>query len=257
MHYITFLPSSQLINSSYNTMSQIIYFKPTSLWSILAVFIGVIILSTLGFWQIERLNEKNILLKKIEANLSSEGAITDLITSNELYSKVKVQGKFLINKDIHLYGRRFNASEKDAYNLLTPFRLSSGQVVMVARGWFVASDKGKVETSDDAFQEITGFVLTAPRKSIFMPASDVKNNVWLSIDIKQMQEVLELSLSEFYLLETSSSKIPLLKPLPAKNLLHLKNDHLEYAITWFCLAAILLLGFAWSRVKILEGRISK
>lgn len=235
-------------------MSQIIYFKRTSLWSILAVLIGVIILVALGFWQISRLNEKNILLKKIEVNLSSEGTIVDLITRNQLYDKVKLQGKFLVNKDFHLYGRRFNASEKDAYNLLTPFKLSSGQVVMVARGWFVASDKGKVATSDDAFQEITGFVLAAPQKSIFMPANDVKNNVWLSIDIKQMQEVLDLSLSEFYLLETSNSKIPLLKPLPAANLLHLKNDHLEYAITWFCLAVILLLGFAWSRVELYKAK---
>ncbi len=226
--------------------------KYKSSFMLLAVVV-IITCTALGVWQLSRLEEKKLFIETLSNNLKSPPvALEKLELEKVIYKKIKLTGHFLTAKDIHLYGRRTSSNEKDTYNLLSPFQTENGTIVMVARGWFAASNKSKISDMMNSIekQDIIGIALLPEKKKMFIPANDVARNVWLTLDLQQMSEVLALPLANFYLLQMDSSNLLAdLKPLSAQNLLYIRNDHLEYAITWFSLA-IALLVIAVYRLKI-------
>jgi surfeit locus 1 family protein len=60
----------------------------------------------------------------------------------------------------------------------------------------------------------------------------VEENFWFARDVDRMAEALG---TEPYLVVAESN--PGERPVPAPVTVNLRNDHLEYAITWFALAA--------------------
>lgn len=231
--------------------------KPIKLIPLLFTIFAVVILSSLGVWQLYRLKEKNLLQASIKNNISSNPLIYSHIDKSSIYSKVKLKGIFLLGKDIHLY-RRTASSGKDGYYLLSPFQLDEGKIIMVARGWFSSINKEALRISQipqtqeklpnklqkNMIQEITGIVLQGEKTAIFMPNNDHKNNIWFTLDLQQMAELLELPLSDFYIFQLETHDFSeLLQPLSPNILTKIKNDHLEYALTWFSLALCLIIIF--------------
>jgi surfeit locus 1 family protein len=201
---------------------------------------GIIFLISMGIWQLLRLQEKNSFILQVTNNLNNPAKAYSP-EQHFLYNKVKLNGKFLSNKNVHLYGRKSTTTDKDGYYLLSPFKSVTGEVFVIARGWFSAKDKAQiVDDYEDSDEEIIGIILPAEHRKFYIPANDLKNNVWFTLDIDEMSKNLNTTFKNFYILQIESQNLPkYLKPLKADGLLNIKNDHLEYAITWFALAICL------------------
>lgn len=209
----------------------------------LTVLVTFIILISLGFWQLNRLKEKKLFLASMQENLTSPAIDLAEIKDNLPYHKVKITGHFLPNKDIYLYGRRSMSSEKDGYYLVTPFKTAEDKIILVARGWVSNRNKNIItQATNDQPHELIGVTMPSEKTRSYLPANDVKNNVWLTLDLQEASKVLGLNLENFYLIEESEdiSNLDILLPLSINHLAAIRNDHLEYAITWFGLAASLI-----------------
>ncbi|MGI4752549.1 MAG: SURF1 family protein [Janthinobacterium lividum] len=209
----------------------------------LTVLITFIILVSLGFWQLNRLKEKKLFLASMQENLTSPAIDLAKIQDNLPYHKVKITGHFLPDKDIYLYGRRSMSSEKDGYYLVTPFKTDEDKIILVTRGWFSNRNKNIItQAINDQPHELIGVTMPSEKTRSYLPANDIKNNVWLTLDLQEASKVLGLNLENFYLIEESKdiSNLDILLPLSINHLAAIRNDHLEYAMTWFGLAASLV-----------------
>jgi surfeit locus 1 family protein len=210
------------------------------------VLLTFIILLSLGNWQIRRLEEKQNFIETIESNLeNSAKEIETLYKPVPLYSKVKIEGKFLRGQDIFLYGRRSSFPEKDGYYLFTPFAAKNGKTYMVSRGWMPQTVKVNLTINKDAsdkMESIEAVTLPSEKRGYFVPENDVENNVWFTMDLNIAANTRSTNVKDFYLLQINSDNIPHgVIPLKVTYLSKVRNDHLEYAITWYALAICLLI----------------
>ena len=128
---------------------------------------------------------------------------------------------------------------------MSPFQLADGRHVLVERG-FVAGDGRRplpwqdgIDTRPRRIQGILRTDLTRPR---FAPDNVPKRDEWYWYDVAAMARHLKLELipAVLVLAPASDAASP---PLALAPRVDLPNDHLQYALTWFALAAVLLVIF--------------
>lgn len=218
--------------------------RQVQLLPLLLTILAFVILLSLGFWQIARLQEKELFLSSMKNNLNNPPIDIKTLSGNKLYAKIRANGYFLVGKNLHLYGRRSMSTEKDGYYLVTPFQTDDNKIILVVLGWFAGRHKKNIDNIIDNSMEITGVILPSEKTKLFVLDNDVKNNVWFTLDLTQASDVLGLKLEDFYLvMEGNNNRSDILKSLSIENLLNVRNNHLEYAITWFALAISLAVIF--------------
>lgn len=218
--------------------------RQVQLLPLLLTILAFVILLSLGFWQIARLQEKELFLSSMKNNLNNPPIDIKTLSGNKLYAKIRANGYFLVGKNLHLYGRRSMSTEKDGYYLVTPFQTDDNKIILVVLAWFAGRHKKNIDNIIDNSMEITGVILPGEKTKLFVLDNDVKNNVWFTLDLTQASDVLGLKLEDFYLvMEGNNNRSDILKSLSIENLLNVRNNHLEYAITWFALAISLAVIF--------------
>lgn len=211
------------------------------------VIIALSVLISLGNWQLDRLSQKKFFIQTIETNIKNPPITVDSNIDNiEYYSKIEIEGKFVKDKNIFLYGRRSASPEKDGYYLLSPFKTNNGDILLVSRGWIPQSTKDNFSKYDQPTEitKIIGITLPNEKRNFLVPQNDLKKNIWFNIDLAMAKEAIGTSVTSFYLMQINSIDLPDGgKTLSTTHLNKVRNDHLEYAITWYSLGACLLILF--------------
>ena len=196
---------------------------------------GAAILIWLGVWQIQRLAWKEAIIADINTRIAAAPVDLPASVNRDLdaYLPVTVSGTFE-QGEVHVL-----VSQKDVgagYRIITPFVLEDGRRIMVDRGFAVASAKDAARSDGPA--TITGNLQWPQETDSFTPEADLKGNIWFARDVPAMARTLG---TQPVLLVTRSSTPPAagISPLPVDTA-RIPNDHLQYAITWFSLAAIWL-----------------
>ena len=107
---------------------------PTLIFAI--TFCGFIVL---GFWQIDRADQKNILNSNYTDRQQEATIVLDKNNvidekSNLLWRKVEFEGSFINKQNIILDNQIFN--QIAGFNIITPFKIKgSDSLVLVNRGW--------------------------------------------------------------------------------------------------------------------------
>lgn len=221
-----------------------------SIWPVVLVSaLGFVILCGFGVWQLQRLGEKQALLAEIERR--SAAAPVDLSQAMKLHEsgenveflKVSATGQFLHDSEKHLIGV-FDGGP--AWEVVTPLLTQDNIVVLVDRG-FVPDDKrdpaSRPESNPPGAVEITG-ILRSHREGpgAFSPDNDVKANMWFWWDVPAMLESMpkppDTRPASFVLhVVPVVGEVGLPRPVPLQAAL--RNNHLQYVITWFALALAL------------------
>ncbi len=204
---------------------------------------ALVVLLLLGSWQMQRLNWKAGVVKKIEyktslpaVNLSGE--ISDI--SELVYRKIIVEGVFDHDKEMHLYTGPKIMRGKPGYDLLTPLVMDDGRAILVDRGWVPQKLKEKASRPESLVQgrvKIEAMVHKGESKAMFTPDNDQAKNFWFWIDMDGVAKHTGYNLPNFYIRSLRDGDE---YPLGGDILIKHKNDHLQYAITWYSLAIILL-----------------
>ena len=91
---------------------------------------------------------------------------------------------------------------------------------------------------------LTGYIRFPEKPGWITPAPDVSKRLWFARDHLDMAKALSWgAVAPFYIdLEAPAPPSGLPKPGPLE--VHLKDDHLQYAITWLASAAAVAIAFA-------------
>lgn len=194
---------------------------------------GAAILISLGTWQLQRLAWKQTLLAGIDAQIGAAPVPLAEALEPEFrrYAPVEIVGQFGAGHIRMLASRK---SVGPVYRIIRPFVSDSGAHVLVDTGWQPQSQE--VSGAPQVRLTLTGN-LDAPQEADgFTPAPDTAANIWFARDVPAMAAALGTDPVLVVLREGPQTDLGV-TPWPVDTA-GIPNDHLQYAITWFSLAAI-------------------
>jgi surfeit locus 1 family protein len=210
-------------------------------WPTVFAIGGVIVLLGLGTWQVQRLWWKEGLLAALAAPPTELPATLDAARALE-YHRVRVTGVFLNDREFYIGA----TSDQGAagYQVVTPLRRADGSIVLVNRGFVPENRK---TPGSRAAGEIAGEVtVTGPlrvakgRPNMFVPDKPVGVNYWFYVDIPSMAAEGGLDHVLPFYVDADATPNPGGYPVGGQTQLSIPNNHLQYAITWYGLAATLV-----------------
>lgn len=224
---------------------------------LLPALFAFIVLIGLGTWQVERKAWKEALIASLAERLAAPpetlpapATWPNLDPADDEYRRVKFTAHFDNAAEALIYGAA-SAFRPDVsgpgYWVFTPARLSDGGIVVVNRG-FVPEDR-KDPKSRAAGQvsgpvAIIGALRWPDTRHWFTPADDAAHNLWFSRDPQAIAAAKGLGAVAPLFVEMEAPAPPGGLPSPGKIVVNLPNNHLQYAITWYGLAAALAGVFA-------------
>ncbi len=218
------------------------------LWPGVMALAMVAVLLGLGTWQVRRLAWKQGVLADIAR--AEAAAPTPLGPGQPPpFAKVAVTGR--LRADLAaLYGSDVRDTPEGptlGAFLIEPLVRADGPPVLVERGW-VPETRGRPLAEPGQDVTVTGYVHPAETPGWFSASDDPAGRRFFTLDPAAIGSALDLPRIAPFVLVALGPAPPEGYPDPAKHLPRPPNDHLQYAITWYGLAAALVVIFAvWSR----------
>ncbi|MER8835561.1 SURF1 family protein [Mesorhizobium sp. M0909] len=219
----------------------------------LALGLGIIvflILLALGTWQVQRLHWKEGLLETIDQRTHSapvplaEVEKRFAATGDVDYTPVTVTGTFL-----HQGERHFLATweGQSGFDVFTPLQLDNGRFVLINRGFVPYDFKDSAKRPQG---QVTGEVTVTglarnplpARPSMMLPDNDPQKNIFYWKDRDAMASSAGLPAGAALVpifIDANATPNPGGLPVGGVTVIDLPNSHLQYAITWYGLAAAL------------------
>jgi len=196
-------------------------------------FGGLAILLWLGFWQLDRLTRKAEKLAEIDARMqASPLAVPDAPAQAEHnYLQVFATGS-LTGEEIHVLTSKKNAGP--GFLVISKLVLGEGRKVLVDLGFVPETRKN--EKRHQGAVELTGSLFWPNEMDpLFTPDPDLVGNRWFARDLPAMAAILETEpvLIVASAVQPESDNMP----TPVRVAANIPNNHLEYAVTWFSMAA--------------------
>jgi cytochrome oxidase assembly protein ShyY1 len=227
--------------------------------AMVALFVG------LGVWQLQRRVEKHALIAALTERLATAPVPLPppsqwraLNPAKDEFRRVSFSATYGRLPDAMVYSAgsavRDDISGPGTWAFL-PARLPSGGVVAVNTG-FAPNTMQDREVQDRAVARLvtgepvtlTGYIRFPEAAGMLTPAENPAKRLWFTRDHLAMARALGWGeVAPFYIdLEQPVPEGGIPKPGPLD--VHLKDDHLQYAITWFTLAGAVMIAFAvWWR----------
>ncbi len=209
----------------------------------------------LGTWQVERLHWKQGLIAELAA-ANAQAPLTQLPSDAPAldalqFHKVTLKGAWVSNVEFDLTPRYFR--DQFGYAIISPFKLADGRIVLVNRGWVPAAKKdaaSRPETAVHGRAAITGLVRVGAERNWVMPANQPEKNLWFGRDIAEMATFAKLDKVVPAMVDLTGTQDLAKLPIPSDGTIRLRNDHLSYVITWYGIAAgILVIFLVYHRKK--------
>ena len=198
-------------------------------------------LIALGVWQIERLHWKEALIAQVNANMSAPPITLDralAMGKDAQYRRVMLDGRFDNAKEAYAFATADQGVP--VYHVLTPFVLAGGRALIVDRGEIPPRRLDpKTRTPREGETRIVGVWRTPDRPGLFTPAPDLAHRIWYARDVEAIARASGVTLAAPVIIEADATPNPGGWPKGGQTVVNFPNNHLQYAITWFGLAAAL------------------
>ncbi|MBP2226992.1 surfeit locus 1 family protein [Azospirillum agricola] len=237
-------------------------FRP-SLPATLMTVPAVALMLGLGTWQLQRMGWKAELMERVGERVSAAPvplpAVLEDPTAWE-FRPVTLTGRFLNDKSLLLIARPRQGQA--GYEVMTPLQRSDGGgVVLVNRG-FVPMDRRDPESRAAGRVEgetsLRGIVRLPQPAGLFQPGNSPGAEVWLRADPLAMAAALGLPAAPPMLapviVEALPGQVPGGLPAGIEPRVELPNNHLQYALTWYGLAATLVAVYVLSQRRRADTR---
>jgi len=222
---------------------------------------------SLGVWQLQRRTEKHALIAALTERLAAAPAALPLPSqwgaltpARDEFRRVRFTAAYEHAPDAMVYSSgsaiRGDISGPGIWAFL-PARLPHGETVVIDAG-FVPNTMQERSLQDRAVSSLvtgepvtlTGYIRFPEQAGMLTPAENLAKRLWFTRDHLAMARILGWGeVAPFYIdLETPVPASGVPKPGPLE--VHLKDDHMQYAITWFGLAGAMVIAFAvWWRAQ--------
>jgi cytochrome oxidase assembly protein ShyY1 len=228
-----------------------------------ALFVG------LGVWQLQRRVEKHALIAALTERLAaapgplpSPAQWSALTPTGDEFRRVSFAATYEPRPDAMVYSS--GSSVRDDVSgpgtwALVPARLASGETVVINTGFVqntmqdrAQQDRAVAPLITNAPVLLTGYIRFPEPAGAFTPPENLAKRLWFTRGHLAMARALGWgeggkSVAPFYI-DLEQPVPPSGIPIPGPLQMHLKDDHLQYAITWFVLALAVVIAFgAWWR----------
>ena len=223
----------------------------------------LMLLLGLGTWQLQRRVEKHTLIAALAERLAAppgalpaEAEWSALTPARDEFRRVSFLATFESRPDAMVYSSgsavRTDVSGPGTWAFM-PARLPGGETVVINAGFVENTMQDRSQQDRAVTRLITGAPVTLtgylrfPEAAGFLtPQESLAKRLWFTRDHMAMAQKLgwdrEGRVAPFYVdLESPVPAGGIPKPGPLE--VHLKDDHLQYAITWFGLAGALTVAF--------------
>jgi surfeit locus 1 family protein len=223
------------------------------LWPGVATAVALVVLLSLGTWQVQRLAWKNAWIEQLRAGEAAPPEALPLRIADPAalaFRRFTATGTFAHDKAVIL-GIAERNRQIGAF-LATPLLRPGADPLWIVRGWVpfpptptVPEPAGEVS--------VTGFLMLPERRGWFTPDDRPAERRFWAMQPALMADAVGLAPpSPFALALVGPAGEP---PVPQRRPPQPRNDHLGYAITWYGLAAALVgfFGF-WARSLVVGAR---
>ena len=214
--------------------------KNKFLFSVFVYFIILVLLS-LGCWQLYRLNWKLNLIQEIENSLKKDPIELSKVNEKN-FLRIQASGEIDFDKQIYLYN--LNDKGKPGFEVVNPILINK-ENYLINRGWIPFDQKDQPEINLLDENKIIGTLKLQSKASTFKPENDIEKNYWFTLDRDDVFKYTGKNFSNFIIYLNGDYNIPKPKVITA----NISNNHKKYAITWFSMAISILLLYLYFRRK--------
>ncbi|MBI3435115.1 MAG: SURF1 family protein [Proteobacteria bacterium] len=229
---------------------------------VIASGVALIILMLLGAWQLSRRAWKQQLSAAIEQRVAAPAMALPprpdwprMTRAHDEFRRVRMRAHPADARAVFVYtsGSALRADIKaPGYFVFAPARLEDGGTIVVNRGYVPLAREFPRDITDT---DIVGYLRWPESGNWFIADHDAKGDNWLVRDPSAMAALRHWGeVAPFYVDQEAPVPIGGL-PRPAPLSPNLRNDHLQYALTWFGLALVQLGVFAAWAISRYRGKV--
>ena len=214
-------------------------FKIKSLDIFFIFFVLVIFL--LGTWQVFRLYSKKNLISYLEENFKKNSIYFNK-DINEDYTKVKFK-KNRSNPAIFLYQLK---KGEIGFKVIVPYDIDNSSIILIDKGWIRKKNINSIKNTSFKNDLIEGYTKKIIPKKLFTPKNSLNEDFVYSIDIEYLKKTLNKDIYPLLIIQTSLKN----KDIISNDYeIHITNNHLQYAITWYGLALFTTIFFLYYKKR--------
>lgn len=220
----------------------------------------IALLLGLGIWQIQRGLEKRTLIAALDARLARApeplpppSQWPALRQEQDEFRRVRLEATFL-DMPPALVFTSASALRTDVsgtgYWVFAPAKLSTGQTIVINRGFVADAAKADAPAGLPPGRTValTGYLRFPEPPGWFIPQPDPARHLWYGRDTGAMGAILAWGEGPGFYIDMEQPAPAGAGPRPAPLAPRLPNNHIQYAATWFALAAVILvLAVIWWR----------
>lgn len=227
-------------------------------WPGLCTGLALLVLLSLGFWQLQRLAWKETLLARMAQRIDAAPVALPapsqwlaLAQPENEYLRVRIAGVFEHSKEMLIFRAAGADGPGAGFHVVTPLRIKfeDGRAahILVNRGFVPEHLRNPASRQDGQISgpvEVTGHVRSAETRTPFTPADTPARGVWYTRDPLAMAAFAKLENAAPFVVDADNAAGSGGWPKPGAARLRIPNNHLSYALTWFGLALTLIGVFA-------------
>ncbi|WP_295193073.1 SURF1 family protein [uncultured Brevundimonas sp.] len=212
----------------------------------LALFVGFL---ALGGWQVQRLAWKTHLIAQVDARVHAAAVPAPgptqwlgVTRDKDQYRRVTVRGRFLHDKETLVQAV---TDAGGGFWVMTPLVDDRGFTVLINRGFVPAGRRDPAVRADGQVEgptSVTGLLRITEPKGGFLRANDPAGDRWRSRDVAAIAARRDLTSVAPYFIDADASPNPGGWPRGGLTVIRFANSHLVYALTWFGLALLTVVG---------------
>jgi cytochrome oxidase assembly protein ShyY1 len=219
----------------------------------------------LGLWQLQRRVEKHELIAALTERLATapvslppRSQWNTLTPARDEFRRVSFTATYIRLPDAMVYSAgsavREDISGPGTWAFL-PAKLPAGEIVVINAGIVentmqdrAVQDRAVTKLVNDQPATLTGYLRFSEGAGMLTPAVSPEKRLWFTRDVSDMAKQLAWSEVAPFYIDLESPVPPNGVPKPGPLHVHLKDDHMQYAVTWFTLAFAVVIAFGvWWR----------
>lgn len=201
----------------------------------------------LGVWQLQRLEAKTRLIARTEARLAARpvpAPPSGAWSGDRAYTRVTAEGRFRHEDEIFVQA----VTERGAgWWVMTPL-LTRGGTVLINRGYVPLERRDPAARAQGQIEgrvRVTGLMRASEPGGGFLRANAPQTGRWYSRDVEAIAGHLGLRGPVMpYFIDADARANPGGYPVGGLTIVRFRNSHRVYALTWFGLCGLSLVGAA-------------
>lgn len=216
----------------------------------IAALAGIAVLISLGVWQVHRLAWKRDLIERVDQRVHAPPVAApgreqwpSVNRANSEYLRVAVQGHFQNDKETLVQA----VTERGGgFWVLTPLVTDAGYTVLINRGFVPPPQRdasSRPQGQIEGETTVTGLLRLSEPGGGYLRTNEPANDRWFSRDVAAIAAARGLSDVAPYFIDAEAVEPEIAgAPVGGLTVIAFSNNHLQYALTWFGLALMLIAG---------------